>query len=183
MSPRFLRAALPALVLVFAVPAAAVVVAPAVAAAQVGSSTDIIIGKVTTQDGRPVPGVRVEATSLETQVTRSHTTNDQGRYTIVFPDGGGQYRVVARAIGFGPATATVTRAADEDRLVVDLKLGGVANAQTRAAVQVRARQAQPNANERPAPGTNERVLSQEQLNRLPVDGSDPNAIASLSSGV
>src|SRR5438552_19154826 len=87
--------------------------------AQVGSSTYILTGRVTGPDGKELQGVRVEATSIETGVTRSRTTDTQGRYTILFPDGAGQYRVTARMLGLTPQSTTVARQADEDRLVHD----------------------------------------------------------------
>src|SRR5881275_2830300 len=78
-----------------------------VARAQVGSTTDIITGKITSPDGKAVVGARVDATSVETGVTRSRTTNDKGQYTILFPDGGGSYRVSVRYLGYAPATFTL----------------------------------------------------------------------------
>src|SRR4051794_5643896 len=99
---------------------------PPAARAQVGSTTDIITGKITSPDGKPIVGARVDATSIETGVTRSRTTNDKGQYTILFPDGGGSYRIGIRYLGFAPATFTLARQADEDRLVADVKLDPVA---------------------------------------------------------
>jgi hypothetical protein len=45
--------------------------APSVAAAQVGSTTDIIMGKVTSPEGTPLVGAKVSVTSSETQITRT----------------------------------------------------------------------------------------------------------------
>jgi len=59
------------------------------AGSQVGSTTDILTGKITGPDDKPLVGARVDAMSIETGVTRSRTTNDRGQYTILFPDGGG----------------------------------------------------------------------------------------------
>jgi hypothetical protein len=159
--------------------AAALLAVPS--AAQVGATTDIITGRVVGPDGRPVAGARVEATSLETEVTRGKTSNEQGRYTIVFPDGGGQYRVVARAVGFQPRTVNLNRAADEDRLVADFTLSRAT--QVLSQVNVRAAQPPRDAPERPTPGSTERNLTGDQLLRLPVDGSDPTQLASLAAGV
>lgn len=150
------------------------------AAAQVGSSTDIITGKITGPDGRPIPGARVDVKSVETEVTRSKSTNDKGQYTILFPDGGGQYTVSVHAIGLAPATFSLARQADEDRLVGDVQM--VAAATTLSAVVVRARNPGTGA-ERPAPGDVQRALTGEQLARLPIDPSDPNAVALLQPGV
>ena len=66
---------------------------PAIARAQVGSTTDIITGKVTGPNGEPIAGARIEVMSIETQVTRFRTTNEKGQYTLLYPDGGGSYRV------------------------------------------------------------------------------------------
>ena len=148
--------------------------------AQVGSSTDIIVGKVMAPDGRPLQGARVEATSIETGVTRARTTDKDGRYTILFPDGGGQYRVTARMLGLSPNTAQVVRQADEDRLVHDFVMTTVAA--TLDAIVVNARPA-PRPGERPEPGATERVLTGEQLARLPIDATDPNILALLQPGV
>src|SRR5690242_8209365 len=84
--------------------------------AQVGSTTDIITGHITSPDGRPVVGARVDAMSIETGVTRSRTTNDKGQYTILFPDGGDSYRMTVRYISFAATTFTLARRAHEHRL-------------------------------------------------------------------
>ena len=89
---------------------AALALLPALAEAQVGS-TDIITGRVLGPDGQPVRGARVEATSIETGVTRARSTDDKGRYTILFLDGGSQYRVTARMLGLSPQTAVIARQA------------------------------------------------------------------------
>jgi len=157
------------------------IVAPSASAgAQGGSGADIITGRVVGPASQPVARARVEATSIETGVTRSRATDAQGRYTIVFLDGGGQYRVTVRSLGLSPQTMLVARAADEDRLVQDFTLSSVAS--VLETVVVTARTA-PRAGERPEPGTTERVLSGEQLARLPIDPSDPNVLALLQPGV
>ena len=156
------------------------VLLPASAAAQVLGSTDIIIGRVTGPDGRPLEGAQVQVTSLETEVTRSRLTDANGRYTILFPDGGGEYRVSVRFIGMLPAQLTVVRHADEDRLVADVQMS--ATATVLGPVTVRATQ-RPAGPERPTPGSTERALTGENLQRLPIDASDPAAVAALAPGV
>src|ERR1700693_2614574 len=86
---------------------AAVLSAPA--NAQVGSTTDILMGRIAGLDSQAVAGARVEATSVETGITRTKTTGADGRYTIVFPDGGGTYRLTVRAVGMAPVTRMITR--------------------------------------------------------------------------
>jgi hypothetical protein len=131
--------------------AAPAALAPATAAAQVGSTTDIVTGRVTNAQGAPVEGAQVTATSLETGVSRSRATNARGQYTILFPDGGGRYRLTVRAIGQQPRTLAVQRESDEDRLVADVQLGQAATQLSE--VRVRANRAPaPGAQFRPEPG-------------------------------
>ncbi|GAC1516895.1 MAG: hypothetical protein NVS1B4_14930 [Gemmatimonadaceae bacterium] len=151
-----------------------------VALAQGGGSTDILTGRITGPDGQPIAGAAVEVTSLESQITRRHLSNGDGHYTVVFPDGGGQYRLSVRYIGFLPVIRTVARQADEDRLVTDIALS---SAPTRLADVVVRAAPQREALDRPTPGATERVLSPDQLARLPIDASDLAAFATLVPGV
>ena len=93
--------------------------------AQGGNSVDIIVGTVTDVTGKPVAGAVVEAFSIETEVTRKATTNDKGHYQILIDAGGGQsqYRVSVKAIGKNPAIYNVARQSDDDRIVLNVKLG------------------------------------------------------------
>src|SRR5690348_17517327 len=118
--------------------------------------------------------------SLETEITRHTHTNDKGRYTIVFPDGGGQYRVSVRFIGMAPSVVQVSRQADEDRLVSDIQMSPTA--QRLATVTVNARRNAGRGNRR-TPGSTERDITSEMAARLPVDASDLNALATLAPGV
>ena len=62
------------------------------AAAQSGSSVDVIVGTVTDSAGRPVAGAIVEAYAVETQVSKKPGANDKGRYTTGLNGGRGQCR-------------------------------------------------------------------------------------------
>ena len=153
---------------------------PTRAAAQVGTTTDILTGSVTDPTGHPIEGADIEATSLETEISRRTHTNEKGRYTIVFPDGAGQYRVTARFIGMAPSVVQVSRQADEDRLVSDIHMSP--SAQRLATVTVNGRRNTGRGNQR-TPGSTERDISSEMAARLPVDASDLNALATLAPGV
>ncbi len=155
-------------------------VAPLAGAAQVGTTTDIITGTVTGPDNQPLPGAVVQATSLETQVSRQRTTDARGRFTILFPDGGGQYQLVVRYLGLAPARVAIARQADEDRLVANVQMEVAAVSLD--AVTVRARAPQRGV-ERPTPGSTERNLAPEVIARLPIDASDLNTLATLAPGV
>ncbi|HZS62112.1 MAG TPA: carboxypeptidase-like regulatory domain-containing protein [Gemmatimonadaceae bacterium] len=150
---------------------------PSVIRAQVGVTTDIITGQVTSPDGHPVPGVNVRVISAETQIGRNTITNKDGRYTVVFPDGGGNYRVEARFVGFQPTRITINRQADEDRLVANIQLGS--SIPVLNTVTTTARRNQPRGD---AGGTG-RGMTSQQLERLPIDATDPNTIATLAPGV
>jgi hypothetical protein len=154
--------------------------APSAAVAQVGSTTDIITGRIMSPDGKPIVGARVDATSVETGVTRSRTTNDKGQYTILFPDGGGSYQLSVKFLGYAPATFTLARQADEDRLVADVRMEPVATQLGPVVVRSSAPTGQ---GDRPGPGTVERTLTGEQLTRLPIDPTDLAALAALTPGV
>src|SRR5207248_10177784 len=142
---------------------------PARVVAQVGSTTDILMGLVTGLDSQAVVGARIEATSVETGITRTKTTGPDGRYTIVFPDGGGSYRLTVRAIGMEPVARNIARQGDEDRLISDFTMGRAAT--QLATVQVRATR-RTNQDQRPEPGSTERNLNPNLVNRLPVDAGD-----------
>ena len=119
--------------------------------AQVGSTTDIVMGRVTGPDTSSVAGARVELTSSETGITRRKTTNEKGEFSILFPDGGGNYTMKVTSIGFGPYTGSVARQSDEDRLVHNVHL--TRNPQVLAAVQVRANNNQGQQQDRPTAGS------------------------------
>jgi len=148
--------------------------------AQVGSTTDILTGVIRGPEKEPLEGAVVDATSLETQITRHAHTDAKGRYTIVFPDGGGQYRVTIRFVGMGESRFVISRQADEDRLVHDVDMSP--SEQRLQEVTVVARNRGGNR-DRPTPGSTERNVTGEQAAHLPIDASDPNAIAALAPGV
>src|SRR5438128_1786345 len=150
------------------------------AAAQVGTTTDIITGTVVGLDSQPLAGALVQALSVETQISRHATTDARGRFTIVFPDGGGQYDLTVRFIGMAPATVSVARQGDEDRLVANVQMG--ASAVSLEAVTVSARRGS-RLVERVGPGAVGRTLSTDQLARLPVDALDLKTVATLVPGV
>ncbi|MEP7380915.1 MAG: carboxypeptidase regulatory-like domain-containing protein [Gemmatimonadota bacterium] len=162
--------------------AVVVFLAPSAVAAQMGATTDIITGTVTRVEGNlPVEEANIEVMSLESNVTRRARTNDKGKFTVLFPDGGGQYRITAKALGLAPQTLNVARQADEDRLVVNIRMS--TNATVLAAVMVQARQNVPREGDRPAPGSVERALNADQAARLPLDASDLTSLALTAPGV
>lgn len=108
----------------------------ATAAAQ---QVDIIRGRVTGTDSLPIANVLVTATTLSGNVSRTQRTDKNGRYTISFPGGEGDYWVTFSGIGLAPRRYQVKRTADQEILIADARLSPAAI--TLDAVQVSERAA------------------------------------------
>jgi hypothetical protein len=88
-------------------------------------NADVIRGRVTGPDSAGIEGVTVTATSISGNVTRTARTDKNGRFTLTFPGGDGDYMVSYAAMGFAAKRFEVKRAADEDILVADTRLNKV----------------------------------------------------------
>lgn len=117
------------------------VAASAVAQAQ----ADVIRGRVTGPDSLPIENVTVTATSIAGNVSRSARTDRNGRFTIAFPGGDGDYMVSFAALGYAARRFEVKRIADEDVLLADARLQKVSAVLD--AVEVRAQRERPRRNE------------------------------------
>ena len=93
--------------------------APRALAAQ---QADVIRGRVIGPDSLPVPEVLVTVTSFSGNVSRTARTSKDGRFTVTFPSGDGDYMVAFAAIGYAAKRFEVKRMADEEILVADAKL-------------------------------------------------------------
>jgi len=92
-------------------------------ARSLAAQADVIRGRVTAAaDNAPILGVLVTATSVSGNVSRTAHTNSDGRYTLVFPGGDGDYWVSFAGIGFTPRRFEVKRLADESVLIADARL-------------------------------------------------------------
>ncbi len=87
---------------------------------------DIIRGRITGPDGQGIPNVTVTATTLTGQVSRRVTSGRDGRYTISFPGGEGDYWVSFNAIGLTPRRYQVKRTADQEILIADARMAPAA---------------------------------------------------------
>lgn len=114
---------------------------PATLAAQ---DTDVIRGQVTGPDGQPIEGVQVTATSISGGVNRNARTNKDGRFTITFPGGDGDYIVTMMRIGYAPRRFEVKRTADQDILLADARM--ILAAQDLAGVTVQGERPRVNRN-------------------------------------
>src|SRR6185295_20402580 len=83
---------------------------------------DVIRGQVLGPDGKPLEDAKVTATSLSGNVNRGARTDKNGRYTITFPGGEGDYFVEFSALGYAARRFEVKRTADQEILVADARL-------------------------------------------------------------
>ena len=84
--------------------------------------TDVIRGRVTGPDSLPIENATVTVTSISGAVNRSTRTNKDGRYTVTFPGGDGDYMISFAALGFNAKRFEIKRVADEDVLIADARL-------------------------------------------------------------
>lgn len=159
--------------------AAALLLQPGRLEAQVGTTTDVIVGRVVGPDTLPLRGAHIDVTSLESGITRTKATGDDGRFSIVFPDGGGQYVVTVHYLGMAPVRTLIRRQADEDRLVADFRL--VPSAVRLSAVNVEAQRVADSL--AAGAGAIGEVLSRELLDRLGYQGNEAAALALITPGV
>lgn len=102
-------------------------------------AVDIIRGRVLGTDAQAIPNVLVTATTLSGNVSRTARTDKNGRYTISFPGGEGDYWVTFSSVGLGPRRYQVKRTADQEILIADARMSPAAI--TLDAVQVSERAA------------------------------------------
>lgn len=147
------------------------------AQAQAGTATDVIAGRVTDgQTGAPLTGAIVTATSVVTQQVRNVRTGADGRYIVVFAEGGGRFVVQARAIGYAPMVTTLERRPETDRIRGDFVLKPVVLVLDSIVVVAR-------GDSTDVAGVG-RIISQARVSRLPLDASgDLGALAGLAPGV
>ena len=86
---------------------------------------DVIRGRVTGPDSAAIEGVQVTVTSVSGNVSRTAKTDRNGRFTVTFPNGDGDYMVAFASLGYAAKRFEVKRAADEDILVADTRLAKV----------------------------------------------------------
>ena len=71
---------------------------------QAQDGAEVIRGRVIGPDKQPIGNVTVTATAMSDQTSRTAKTNKDGRYTIVFDGGGGDYMMSFTAIGLTPSS-------------------------------------------------------------------------------
>jgi hypothetical protein len=109
----------------FLLPVVAALISLAAYSTSLAAQTDVIRGRVTGADGAPIANVRVTATSIPGNVTRSAQTNNDGRFQIAFPGGPGDYIMGYAMFGYAFRQFEVKRLADEEVLVADVRLAPI----------------------------------------------------------
>jgi hypothetical protein len=104
-------------VLVLVCATAALVARPAL-----GQQVDIIRGRITGPDSLPVVNARVTSTSYYGNVRKETTTDKNGRFSLAYPNGEGDYWIEIAAIGFAPKRFEVKRVGEEEILIADTRL-------------------------------------------------------------
>src|SRR5689334_2784648 len=108
-----------------------IVAALTIGAHRAAAQVDVIRGQVLGPDGQPLENTKVTATSLSGNVNRTARTDKNGRYTITFPGGEGDYFVEFSALGYGARRFEVKRTADQEILVADARLQPAARSEER----------------------------------------------------
>jgi hypothetical protein len=146
---------------------------------QAQDASDIIRGQVLGPDKKPVENVTVTATSLVNQTSRNTKTNKEGRFTIIFNGGGGDYMMAYVAIGFQPMRFEVKREVDEDVLIADATISKTAVALD--AIRVTAGRERPDRNGAPEVGGREQGIN---TSNVPIDIlGDLSAMAATLPGI
>src|SRR5687768_14708761 len=96
-------------------------VAPAALLAQVQATTGVIRGNVSAADGSPLAGATVVARNVNTNFTRTLTTNARGVYAATLLPLG-TYQVTARAVGYRAETQRGLRVSLGEEAQADFRL-------------------------------------------------------------
>lgn len=94
----------------------------------------VINGTVTSLDGKPVPGVLVTITSVETSEVAAEATGDaEGRFSVKIKNASGTYKVLVSGMGYEPFEIELPLAGGEEQNVT-FKLVDQASGKLRDAV-------------------------------------------------
>ncbi|HTD84161.1 MAG TPA: carboxypeptidase-like regulatory domain-containing protein [Gemmatimonadaceae bacterium] len=108
-----------------ALPLLALWLAPAELESQEETRADVLSGRVTDLTGRPIVDAQVGATALGSGITRSISTDAEGRYRLFFPRTARQYVLLVKRLGFAPLQRTITRRTNRpEEMTIDVQLGG-----------------------------------------------------------
>ncbi len=149
----------------------------AIAAAQ---DVEVVRGRVSDIERRPISGVQVTVTGGQTGSTKMATSDSSGLFRVIFEDGERSYRIAARKIGYSLALRQASRTGPSNVLVVNVVLA----ANPFALEPITVTTPPPTAGQR-----NERTSiggaseSSREARRFLSDPSDLDALIGLTAGV
>ncbi|HEU4993759.1 MAG TPA: carboxypeptidase-like regulatory domain-containing protein, partial [Gemmatimonadaceae bacterium] len=133
----------------------------ALASVASAQQSDVIRGRITGPDSLPIENVVVTATSISGNVNRNARSDKNGRFTITFPGGDGDYMVSMAALGYAAKRFEVKRIADEDVLIADARLQKVNTVLDAVTVQGQRDRVRRNDNAPDPSGTEKTVATAE----------------------
>ncbi len=152
----------------------------AVSGTAAAQSTDVIRGRVTV-DTMGVQGANVRATSVQGGVSKSAVTDRNGRYTIVFLNGEGDYWLDFTKLGLAPRRFEIKKIGDEEVMIADARMSSAIATLDTMNVTGQTNRMLPNRNGNADVGGGERTLTN---NGLPPDqAGNLAAMAATLSGV
>ena len=132
--------------------------------AQSRAGTDFLTGRVTDYNGKPIADAQVGATSLQSGLRRTSTTDVDGRFRIYFPETAPQYALQVKRMGFSPVQRTIIRRTKEpEQMTVDMQLGGAPLALSMVEIT----------------GSTDVPLVRERKPQAPADATVPNPVAEI----
>lgn len=138
--------------------------APGALQSQSRAGTDILTGRVTDFNGKPIADAQVGATSLVSGLTRTHATDVDGRFRIYFPETAPQYMLQVKRMGFAPVQRTITRRTKEpEQMTVDMQLGGAPLALSMVEIT----------------GSTDAPIVRESKRQPPADATVPNPVTEI----
>jgi hypothetical protein len=86
------------------------------------STTDIIRGRVIGPDSLPIAGARITATSYLGEITKTASTDKNGRFQIIYVNGEGDYWIEVARLGFTKRRFEIRKVGDEQVMLADARL-------------------------------------------------------------
>ena len=147
-----------------ALPLLALWLAPAELESQEETRADVLSGRVTDLTGRPIVDAQVGATALGSGITRSISTDAEGRYRLFFPRTARQYVLLVKRLGFAPLQRTITRRTNRpEEMTIDVQLGGTPLALSLVEIT----------------GESDALPTRQTKSRPSVDATVPNPVAEI----
>jgi hypothetical protein len=138
--------------------------APATLRAQSDAGSDVLTGRVTDYNGRPVADAQVGVTAVGSGLTRSHSTDAEGRYKIYFPEMAPRYMLQVKRMGFSPVQRNVIRRTKgPEWMTIDMQLGGAPLALSMVEIN----------------GSSDAPVVREKETRPSLDTTVPNPVAEI----